>query len=477
MPEQPIESINDRIALLAGRVPDDIALSRLVSGGDPSETVSYGELDERVRGLAWTLMERGQQGKPVLIPERNGCAYVIAYLACLRAGSIAVTAYRPRSNDRSGRLDRIIEDARPGVAIAEGETIEHFLELDNRSMTREQFIRTDGEHPVAPGHDAFEDVPGSATAMYQYTSGSTSRPRAVSISHGNLQSNLAVMSSLFYRPDTSSTVCWLPLFHDMGLIGLVMTSLMNGITAHIMAPEEFVMRPLRWLQAISSTRAAHSGGPNFAFELCVERTTPEEREGLDLSCWKSAMNGAEPIRPESIDRFIEAFQPHGFDPAAFQPCYGLAESTLVVATRRPDGPLNMPRISRSALQAHRLEPADGEDARRIVSCGPPVPGHDVRILDPAQEVFLGEGLVGEICVRGGSVAGGYQNSDDEEHPVFVEVLDGEQGPWLRTGDLGGMLGGELIVAGRRKDLILVGGMHPPPTALALTSRAAPRSPG
>ena len=467
----PLTSLSERLFEHAQSCPRTVALTRLKPDGTVGDSFDYSQVEKRTSALAALLIERGEQGRPVLIPERNSCDYVIAYLACLRAGAIAVTAYRPRSNDRSGRLQRIIEDAKPKTVLAAQETIDVFEGLPEQSLSRDCCIATDSSDLEQHPSIQLPTIDPQSVAMLQYTSGSTTTPRAVAITHENLIANLSIMSEVFYRPGSTATVCWLPLFHDMGLIGLVMTSLVNGITANIMAPEEFVMRPIRWLKAISDTRSAHSGGPNFAFELCVDRTTPAEREGLDLSCWQSAMNGAEVIRPETILRFVKTFEPYGFNEAAFQPCYGLAESTLVVSARRPGGPLQMPHISTSALQQDlvQLVSEDDENSRTVVTCGPPVPNQDVRILKPESDTFLGAGEVGEICVRGASVASEYYHRTEESKETFVTKIGTHDGPWLKTGDLGALLNGELLVVGRIKDLIIVGGMNHHPQDIERTA--------
>ena len=469
---EPIDSIPGRLLRHAVERPDTVALTRLGPEGTPTSTLSYGELWHRTGSIADELARAEAVGRPVLIPERNGIDYVVAYLACIRAGAIAVTAHAPRANDRSGRLESIIKDAGPVRALASTSTVESCLEIGDPSLKSLQFIATDQD---AYGTDDLDEPPGidpDREVMFQYTSGSTSDPRAVRVTHGNLVANLDAMSSLFYREGSVGTVCWLPLFHDMGLIGLVMTSLVNGITANLMAPEEFVMRPVRWLRAISRTRSEHSGGPNFAFNLCVERTTPEDRAELDLRCWKSAMNGAEAVRPETIERFVEAFGPCGFDVSAMQPCYGLAESTLVVSTRRPGARLGLEHIASKALAENRLErcPADQEDAVAITTCGAPIPGHAVAILDEDDGFMDEEGGIGEICVRGPSVTHGYRGGEEEDR--FPESIDGRNGPWLRTGDLGGFIDGELVIAGRLKDLIIVGGSNHHPQDLERTAGEA-----
>ena len=471
---RPINSLAARLALHAEQRSGVLALTELGSDQEPTATLDYGSLWRRVNGLAARLLAEGGSGKPVLIPEHNSIDYVVAYLACIRAGSIAVTAYAPRANDRSGRLDAIIGDSRPTITLASSGTIDQCRALGGPLLQQQRFLATDDPSVNTDQTFAVPEVDAESIAMFQYTSGSTSQPRAVQVTHGNLIANLDVLSGLYIREDSGGTVCWLPLFHDMGLIGVVMTSLMNGITTHLMTPQEFVMRPIRWLQAISRTRAEHSCAPNFAYGLCVDRTTEEDRASLDLSSWKTALNGAEAIHPRTIERFIEAFEPCGFQESSIQPCYGLAESTLVVASRVPGTRLGIERISAVALAKNQLVRCDpnADDAVSITTCGPGVPGHDLRMLDPSGTLTDRNGVIGELCVRGPSVASGYHQSGESDQDTFVPTLDGEPGPWLRTGDLGGLLDGELVVAGRLKDLIIVGGSNHHPQDLERTAEQA-----
>ena len=471
---RPINSLSDRLALHAEQRSGVHALTELGPEGTPTATLDYGTLWRRVNGLASRLLAAGDKGSPVLIPEHNRIDYVVAYLACIRAGAIAVTAHAPRANDRSGRLAAIIRDSQPVRALASESTIKHCRENGDSLLQAQRFFATDDPELDRTQEHDIPEVASESIAMFQYTSGSTSQPRAVQVTHGNLIANLDVMGTLFIREDSSATVCWLPLFHDMGLIGLVMTSLMNGITTHLMTPQEFVMRPIRWLQAISRTGAEHSCAPNFAYGICVDRTTEEDRSSLDLSAWKVALNGAETIHPRTIERFIEAFEPSGFQASSMQPCYGLAESTLVVASRVPGTRLGIECISAEALAKNRVVRCDHntEDAMRITTCGPVVPGHDLRILDPSGALTNRDGMIGELCIRGPSVTKGYHRGGAAELDTFVSTLDGKPGPWLRTGDLGGLLDGELVVAGRLKDLIIVGGSNHHPQDLEQTAEEA-----
>ena len=473
MPE-PIKSLSHRLALQAETSGHVHAITQLGPDGMPASTIDYETLWRRVNGLASRLQDSGDAGQPVLIPEHNSIDYAVAYLACLRAGAIAVTAYAPRANDRSGRLESIIGHSQPVRALASEQTISHCLEHGDPLLQQQSFLATDDPELETKSSCSIAEVAPDSIAMFQYTSGSTSQPRAVQVSHGNLMVNLDAMSALYVRKGGGGTVCWLPLFHDMGLIGLLMTSLMNGLTTHLMKPEEFVMRPVRWLRAISMTRSAHSCAPNFAYGLCVDRISAEDRASLDLGCWKVALNGAEAIHPSTIERFTNAFESCGFRASAMQPCYGLAESTLVVAGRVPGTRLGIERISATALTENKLVRCedDDEDGVRITTCGPTIPGHDLRILDHRGNLTEGEGIVGELCVRGPSVAKGYLQSHDTDTDTFLPALDGEPGPWLRTGDLGGLLGGELVVAGRLKDLIIVGGSNHHPQDLERTAERA-----
>ena len=471
----PITSIAHRLADHAQTRAEAHAITELGRDGLPVRSLDFETLWRRVNGLASVLLDADAGGRPVLIPEFNGIDYVVAYLACLRAGAIAVTAHAPRVNDRSGRLEAIILDSKPVRALASGSTIDHCIKHGGPILQKQTFIATDDPAFDSVQVGGIPDVPPDSIAMFQYTSGSTSQPRAVRVSHGNLIANVEAMSSLFVHEESGGTVCWLPLFHDMGLIGVVMTSLMSGLTTHLMKPEEFVMRPLRWLRAISMTRSAHSCAPNFAYGLCVERTTEEDRAALDLSSWKIALNGAETIHPDTIERFTEAFRSSGFDPGAMRACYGLAESTLLVTGRLSGTGTGIRRIDAEALTRNRLircEDGHTEGTVRVTACGPVIPGHDLRVLDQCGVLSDGEGIVGEICVRGPSVAQGYLQDHEDDEDAFPARLDDQPGPWLRTGDLGGLVDGELVIAGRLKDLIIVGGSNHHPHDLERTAEQA-----
>ncbi|MCB2102099.1 MAG: AMP-binding protein, partial [Rhodobacterales bacterium] len=310
-------------------------------------------------------------------------------------------------------------------------------------------------------------------AFLQYTSGSTAAPKGVMVSHGNLFANMRQLEVGMGHNEQTNVVSWLPLFHDMGLIGNLIHPLYLGTNCALMPPIRFIQKPIRWLRAVTRYRPHSSGGPNFAYDLCVEKTTPEEREGLDLSAWRVAFNGAEPIRAESMQAFATAFAPHGFRAEAHYPNYGLAEGTLAV-TGSQRGMLPVVRgYDAAALEQHRAEPAavDAPGGRSLVSSGHCVADADIAIADPESGARLADGAVGEIWVRGPNVAQGYWDRDEETAQTFRAHTTDGQGPYLRTGDLGFLDRGELFVTGRIKDMLIVHGRNVYPQDIERASEA------
>jgi acyl-CoA synthetase (AMP-forming)/AMP-acid ligase II len=314
--------------------------------------------------------------------------------------------------------------------------------------------------------DALDDPGGLAeprptrpddVALIQYTSGSTAIPRGVMVTHANILDNCEFIDDGFeFDPETTGMM-WLPPYHDMGLVGGMFSPVHSGRPMTLMSPLAFLIDPLNWLATISRNRAATSGGPNFAFDLCVRKIAPERREGLDLSSWTTAYNGAEPVLTETMDAFVEAFGPCGFDRAAFYPCFGLAEATLMVSGGDRSQPPRVIEASREALERARFEPpADPGDAVPLTGCGEPREGAAVVIVDPDSRVRCGPGEIGEIWVSGTSVAAGYFNRPDETSATFAATLEPDgDGPYLRTGDLGVLVDGELFITGRSQELVVL----------------------
>ncbi|HEX3526027.1 MAG TPA: amino acid adenylation domain-containing protein [Thermoanaerobaculia bacterium] len=453
------------LRLRAAESADREAYLFLADGEADGERLTWGELDRRARAISRALRASLRPSDRALLLYPPGLDFVAAFFGCLYAGVVAVPAYPPRPNDRTlDRLRAVARDAEPSAAL----TTASLLALAGRApeLAGARWIATDTlEAPDTLDEDLPEDP--EALAFLQYTSGSTSTPKGVMVTHANLMHNEAAISEAFRQDESSVVVGWLPLYHDMGLIGNVLQPLHAGSRAVLMAPAAFLQRPRRWLEAISRHRATTSGGPSFAYELCVRRIPPEQRAGLDLRSWRLAFNGAEPVRADTMERFAAAFAPCGFDPAAFYPCYGLAEATLFV----------------SGGEAGRLphtEPVVATGGRPLVSCGHAWGGQRIAIADPETGVELPPGAEGEIWVAGPSVAAGYWRNPEATERDFRARLIGSDEPFLRTGDLGLMSGsmsgseaaGDLYVTGRIKDLVILRGRNHYPQDLERTAEAA-----
>ncbi|MBO0738837.1 MAG: fatty acyl-AMP ligase, partial [Alphaproteobacteria bacterium] len=300
-------------------------------------------------------------------------------------------------------------------------------------------------------------------AFLQYTSGSTSAPKGVIVDHRNLLKNLEMIRIAFGNTARSTHVSWVPHYHDMGLILNILQSIYVGAACVLMAPVSFMQRPLSWLRAIHEFRAEVAGGPNFAFDLCVDRHRSEYMEGIDLSCWKLAYNGAEPVRADTIDRFVSTFAPYGFAASSAHPAYGMAEATLLISSgERGHGAVTR-TLSRPALMRHQaVSPTREEDVHRIVGCGRPIAGERLAIVDPQTRRRLGLYMIGEVWVAGPHVTRGYWGNREATASVFRAAVDGDGGDacWLRTGDLGFLdENDELYITGRIKDLIIIRGVN------------------
>jgi acyl-CoA synthetase (AMP-forming)/AMP-acid ligase II/acyl carrier protein len=448
--------------------PSRRALTFLDEGELDGASLTFGELDRRARAVAAWLKERNAAGSPVLLLFAPGLDFAVAFLGCLYAGAIAVPAYPPdpsRLGRSLPRLLAIIEDARACVGIA--------------SQVVLQFVGALGESaPVNLGlewlavedaRDEWADASGeevprdSAIAFLQYTSGSTATPKGVMVSHGNLVANLEAIRAAF---GTRGSVCvsWLPLYHDMGLIGTMLQPLREGGGGILMSPLEFLSRPVRWLQAISHFRATHSGGPDFAYALCARKVTAAEKESIDLSSWHVAFSGAEPVRQETLKAFATAFAQCGFRASSQRPCYGLAEATLLVAARRcqAEGEPAAASLDRKSLATGQVVMASpgSASACSVVSCGAPASGVRALIVDPATLAPCSAHQIGEVWIASPAVARGYWNRPEESAAALDARLPSTgEGPFLRSGDLGFMHDGELYITGRMKDLIIVRGVN------------------
>lgn len=452
---------------------DEIAYTFLQDGESQEVSFTYRELEQRILAVAARLQTVGAVGDRVLLMCPPGIEFVTAFFGAACAGMTAVPAYPPHANQSLNRLEAIAEDAEATIVLSTAGVVERTMQQFSKNpvLTNLFYLAIEDIPVDGAAHWRDPDLDGHSLALLQYTSGSTGKPKGVMVSHANLLHNVSLIRKCFGDVPVSTGVSWLPPYHDMGLVGCVIYPLYLGFRAILMAPVHFLQKPVRWLDAISRYRANISGGPNFAYDLCVRKTSAEERSTLDLSSWHVAFNGAEPIRAETVDRFTDAFSPCGFRRSTFHTCYGLAEATLLVSgqTGRA-GPATL-RVEPKALRKDRWEPAAAEtsNGRRLVGCGETELGQTVVIADPETCVRRKAGEIGEIWVSGPSVALGYWRNPEETRERFqARLTDTGEGPFLRTGDLGFLNDTELFVTGRLKDLIIIRGRNHYPQDIEFT---------
>lgn len=464
------------LAMRAEEQPRRVGYRFASDDGSAQEEITYSELDQRARAIACTLASLRLHGKPVMLLYPAGIDYVASFFGCLYAGAIAVPACPPDPQRMEGSLPGLVaiaRDAAPSAVLTTAAISDLLPQFFTASPALSQLPRvTSGDIPEKPSL-AWEParVGADTIAVLQYTSGSTSAPRGVVLTHRNLMSNSALIYRFFGHSADSRAISWLPLYHDMGLIGGILQPLYGGFPVTLMSSDEFLRRPIRWLEEISRAQATTSGGPNFAYDLCVRRTTAGERAQLDLSSWQVAVNGAEPVRAETLENFARAFAPAGFRREAFHPCYGLAEATLIVT-----GGLRWPQRGVESFDAAGLRygtaipGAAGPTSRSLVSCGVAPPDGRLVIVDPNTHMERPPGEVGEIWIAGPSVAHAYWRRQSESRQTFEARLAGTgEGPFMRSGDLGFMRRRQLFVTGRIKDLIIVCGRNHYPQDIEVTA--------
>jgi acyl-CoA synthetase (AMP-forming)/AMP-acid ligase II len=487
-----VATLTDLLRHRAASQPQDPAYIELSDRGQEVARVGFAELARRSSALARRIARHADPGDRALLVCPNGVGFMVGFFGCALSGVTAVPIMAPRRNSARDTSAGIIADCAPRLALAPRALVDGGLAARlattglngaGRDGTSLEWLAID-EAETAPEPAATRgplgpnDQPGpDDIAFLQYTSGSTSAPKGVMVSHANLLANLAMIARAFGGTQSSTCVSWVPLYHDMGLIMNALHSLYVGSACVLMTPVAFVQRPLVWLRAIADHHAEVAGGPDFAFELCAERYRPEQMAGIDLSGWKVAFNGAEPVRAETIRRFSRIYAAHGFAASAIMPAYGLAEATVLVsAGGRGLGPA-MRAVSRDRLRAGLVAPPDDPtDAQTIVGCGRAIADEQIAIVDPDSGTRLGAGRIGEIRVAGPNVARGYWRNPEASAATFGSSLTGEAGgQWLRTGDLGFLDdNGELYVTGRVKDVVIVrGANHYPQDIEDTVQRAHP----
>ncbi|TBV12885.1 non-ribosomal peptide synthase/polyketide synthase [Stutzerimonas kirkiae] len=445
-------SMADALIRHAHSRPDHTALRFLGGAEEGGLVLSYRQLDQRARAIAAALCERAAPGDRALLLFPSGPEYVAAFFACLYAGVIAVPAYPPESSrpQHLGRLLSIIEDAEPALilTITELQAPLQSLPTPLPALLAVDLLADELGH----GWQG-EPVAADSIAFLQYTSGSTATPKGVQVSQGNLEANEWLIRQGYEIGEDDVIVSWLPLYHDMGLIGGLLQGIYSAIPVVLMSPQYFLERPLRWLEAISRYRGTISGGPDFAYRLCHERIAESKLGGLELSHWRVAFSGSEPIRQDSLQDFAERFAACGFRSASYLASYGLAEATLFVTGGRPGQGIGSLGLDGAALAENRAAAGTGTV---LMSCGWPQPGHPLMIVDPQSGEVLCDDRVGEVWSSGPSIAQGYWRNPQASAESFP-LRDGRT--WLRTGDLGFMHRGELYVSGRLKDMLIIRGQN------------------
>ncbi|WP_159080515.1 fatty acyl-AMP ligase [Nocardia suismassiliense] len=449
----------DLVSTRARQLGDRTAYTFLDENGRESDVLTYRELDRRARILTHTLGARFARGDRVLLLYPAGLDYVTAFFGCLYAGLIAVPLYEP-ARGRAGQIDAVARDCAAAAVLTTREAVLELDSLDSGySFTALPRVATDtlrGPDDVDPAAAA----DGSTVAYLQYTSGSTATPKGVIIDHAMALHQSADMAHCWQVGHDDTIVSWLPHFHDFGQVTGILLPVYTGCTAVLMAPSTFVKNPVRWLDAIHTYRGTHSGAPNFALDLCVEKTTPQQRAALDLRSWRALSNGAEPVRKVSLDRFHATFEPSGLRATTLTPGYGLAEATLKVTCGDVRGRRLSERFDRSALGSGKAEPsAADDDGVDLVGLGVTALSTELAIVDPATAFRLPDRRVGEIWVSGPAVSPGYWQRPEDTAQTFGARIDGESTTWLRTGDLGFLYAGELFICGRLKNMMIVNGVN------------------
>lgn len=466
-------TLGDALSHWATVKPAEIAFRFLADGSTESQRLSFADLDLRARAIAASLQQRCQAGDRALLLYPPGLEFVCAFFACLYSGVLAVPAYPPRPNRKRPRAAAIQSSCQARLILTT--TSAHSIMTrpleGNPELADLECLSSDKIEQSAAAAWEKPELRAEDPAFLQYTSGSSGDPKGVIVTHFNLLANAEVMQASFGHDEQAVMLTWQPHFHDMGLIGCVLQAVYQGARCVLMPPLAFYRKPALWLQAISRYRATFSGGPNSAYALCNEKVAQEDLEGLDLTCWKCSVNGAEPLFASTLQRFARAFSPWGFKWKTLVPAYGLAENTLLVSGGPADSDPVLMKVEAKALELGRIsKPGSDEKPVTLVGCGRIGLGQRAVVADPETLRACAPGQVGEIWLSGGSVAKGYWNLPKETEEAFgARLADTGQGPFLRSGDLGFMQEGELFVVGRLKDLIIIRGRNHHPQDIELTT--------
>ena len=467
--------------------PNQVAYIGLENGETESGRLTYAQLDTKARAIAAQLQTLGASGKCVLLsfPLSDGLSFTTAFMGCLYAGSIALTAWPPLNDSLLGELQYKAADAEVQFAL----TTSELLTLNKDSFTATppldqiHWISTDTLDPTSAESWQLPNISSDNLAYLQYTSGSTGLPKGAMITHGNVLNNLSLIYNTCQYTEKDIGICWLPLYHDLGLVGAVIQPIYAGGPVVLMSPVDFILKPVRWLQAISRYRGTTSGGPNFAYDLCTRKITPKQIAELDLSSWAIAVNGAEPVLASTLNNFAKTFAPAGFRKSAFSPAYGMAETTVMVSMSARNAAPVVREIEPSALEQNLVKLVEAKtterpaasnktedtETRTVIGCGQLISNNPIAIVNPDTLERCESNQVGEIWVSGGSVAQGYYNRKEQTKETFQAYISGaNEGPYLRTGDMGFIQDNELFITGRLKDIIILWGNNHYPHFLEAT---------
>ena len=469
-------TLTDLLSYRSQEQADQIAYIFLQSKGIELARLSYRELDSLSRAIAIQLQSRRTTGERALLLYPPGLDYIAAFFGCLYANVVAVPAYPP-SRQKVSRLMTIIRDAQATVALTTTSVLTSLKQqfAENLELASLHWLITDDLNNDEALDWQEPKISSDTLAFLQYTSGSTATPKGIMVSHGNILNNESMIQKAFQHTQQSIVAGWLPPYHDMGLIGNILQPLYAGIPCILMSPMTFLQQPFHWLEVISHYKVTTSGGPNFAYDLCVRSISSQQKQLLDLSSWDVAFIGSEPIRAETLERFAEVFEPCGFRREAFYPCYGLGEATLLVSGGAKKALPVIQSFEKEALRDNHIVSTVLEDqnTKKFVSCGQTVGDQKILIVDPIKLVECPSEQVGEIWLSGSNVTQGYWKQTEQTKSAFQAYLIGtndsaESGSFFRTGDLGFFSNGELYVIGYLRDLIVIEGLSYYPHDIELT---------
>ena len=470
----PSTNLVEQLRYWASAVPETTAFRFLGRDEDEPQTLTFSGLDKRAKAIAARLTAMGFAGQRALLLYPPGLDFIEAFVACHYAGVIPVPAYPPRRNRNMMRINSISNDAQAAVALTVKSVSSRSDSSigDAHSLRRIQWLPTEDIPDELEGDWVKPRIERDSIGLIQYTSGSTGNPKGVVLTHDAIMANCEMIAHYFgLSRERRSAVSWLPTYHDMGLVGGVLTPIFFGMEISFMSPVTFLTRPLRWLKAISDYGAAVSGGPNFAYRWCTMKIKPEECENLDLSSWKVAFNGAEPVRADVMAEFTRKFEPYGFRQKNHYPCYGMAETTLIVTGGSPEEPPVIRSFDKTKLSNYEVElvSSDHQNSTELVGAGQVCPIEQVIIVDPEKRKRLKDNEIGEIWIDSPSSGVGYWNKPKESTETFeCRLADDDGRRYLRSGDLGFFHEGELFVTGRLKDMIIIRGVNRYPQDIEAT---------